>query len=144
MSKKVNFDKIVTPASAYGQATAWMRKKQVYTKSELVAFLQSIGKTERAAIETAVVLLSPRESSKRGDCRGNRSNPWGHIAYNDKLMRRQVNGKKEVQRFRFRFRKNALEPRKMDAGNAVAAKKVKTQTKAAVKTADKNKAEAQA
>ena len=137
MSKKVDFDKIVTAASAYGKATGWMRKKQIYTKGELVAFLQSIGKTERAAVETAVVLLSPRESSKRGDCRGNISNPWGHMAYNEKLARRQVNGKKEAQRFRFRLRKEALEPRKRGESNAIASKKVASKAKAPVKAKQK-------
>ena len=139
MSKKINWSKVVSEGSAYGKATAWMRKNQIYTKAGLVEFLKSIGKTERAAVETAVVLLSPRESSKRGDCRGNMSNPFGHLAYNEKLARRQVCGRKEVQRFRFRLRKNALEPRKRE-DNSVASKKVATKSAAKVTKSSKSKA----
>jgi hypothetical protein len=133
MSKKVNLDGVVRKESAYGKATEWMRKNQIYTKRQLVEFFKSIGKTERAAIESAVVMLSPRESSSRGDCRGNMSNPWGHLAYNDKLIRREVGGRKEIQRFRFRFRKNALEPRKRGDDNVVSSKKVNTEVVVTVK-----------
>jgi hypothetical protein len=120
MGKKVNFDNVVRPASDYGKATGWM----------------------------TVVLLSPRESSTRPNSdplgRGNVSNPWGHLAYNEKLQRRQVGGKKEVQRFRFRLRKEALEPRKRSDISAVAAKKTATPAKAPAKAKSKAKRKAKA
>jgi len=127
MGSKVEFE----VRGAYKEATDWMRKKQIYTKSELLAKLVEMGKTDTAAQATAVVLLSPRLESKRGDCRGNMSNPWGHLAYNDKITRKEVDGKKEEQRFRFRLRATELEPlqrssKKVDAEKVkvVEAKKV--------------------
>lgn len=123
MGKKVD----VPGKGMYGEATAWMRKKQIYTKAELIEFLISKGLTESAAGHTAVVLLSPREESKRGDCRGNMSNPWGHIAYNEKLPRREKDGVKEDLRFRFRLRKEVMEPRKRILKAMVEGEKVKSE-----------------
>ncbi len=107
-SKKVEVK--VREASAFGKATAWMRTRQIFTKKELVEFLKGLGKSDAAALATAVVLLSPRLESKRGDCRGNPSCGYGHQAYMEKLTRRIVDGKKEKQRFRFRLRATPLEP----------------------------------
>ena len=103
MSKKVELE--VRKESAYGKATEFMRQKQIYTKTDLVNFFKGLGRTDEAAVASAVVMLSPRKESNRGDCRGNMSNPWGHIAYNDKLQRKD----KEEQKFRFRFRDEVLE-----------------------------------
>ena len=104
MSKRVELD--VRSESNYGKATDFMRKKQIYTKTDLVNFFKGLGKDDKAAMASAVVMLSPRKESTRGDCRGNMSNPWGHVAYNDKLGRKidKETGKKEEQKFRFRFR----------------------------------------
>lgn len=118
--------KVAVPGKGmYGEATAWMRKNQTYTKSHLVEMLQGKGLSDSAADATAVVMLSPRLESNRGDCRGNMSNPWGHLAYNDKLKRKEVDGVKEEQKFRFRLRKEALEPRKRVLKSKVEASKVK-------------------
>lgn len=129
--KKINWNEVVRPESDYGKGTAWMREKASnkasYTKEQMIGFLKSIGKNDRAALETAVVLLSPREKSTIGDCRGNKSNPWGHLAYNQKIARRVINGRKEVQRFRFCLRIVELEPRKRNEVSAIASKKIATQ-----------------
>lgn len=131
MSKKVT----LPGKKAYGKATEYMRKKQIYTKTDLITYLTSeCGKSEVAAVATAVVLLSPRETSK-GDCRGNMSNPWGHLAYNDKLNRKKgADGKNEPQKFRFRMRKTAMEPLKRGSGGKVEAEKTSTATKVDAKT----------
>jgi len=113
MSKRVELD--VRSESNYGKATDFMRKKQIYTKTDLIDFFKGLGKEDKAALASAVVMLSPRKESTRGDCRGNRSNPWGHVAYNDKLGRKvnKQTGEKEEQKFRFRFRDTEL-PRLRD------------------------------
>jgi hypothetical protein len=92
--------------------TEWMRKNQIYTKQELIQYMMDeLGMDHEHATYKAIILLTPRETSERGDCRGHTSNRWGHIAYNEKLPRRIVDGKKEPQRYRFRFRDVELEPR---------------------------------
>lgn len=130
----------------YAKITAWMKKKQIYTRSEVIAFLKSIGKSEGGASATATVMLSPRLSSTRGDCRGNMSNPWGHLAYNDKFARKTKDGVKEEQKFRFRYRKVALEAntRYNKVEVEVKAEKVAAKAKAPAKTATKAKAKAKA
>lgn len=116
MSKKVKLDGRAD--SAYGKVTAWMRKVQIFTKAQVVEQFKALGKSDSAALASAVVMLSPRETSKRGDCRGNMSNPWGHLAYVEKLHK----GKGEEQKFRFRNRKEALEPRVRGEKEVVAGK----------------------
>ena len=96
----------------YRLATEWMRKKRVYTKQDLVEFyMYTLGKDYRAASGSAIVLLSPRLVSNNGDPRGSASNPWGHVAYNEKIEKRvcPVTGKNEKQRYMFRFRDVPLE-----------------------------------
>jgi hypothetical protein len=96
----------------YEKVTAFMRKKQVYTRNELIAYqVDTLGKSIAAASATAGVMLSPRLKARAGaDCRGNSSCPWGHLAYNEPLERKVgKDGKKEEQKFRFRFRSVALE-----------------------------------
>ena len=91
----------------YKIATDWMRNKQIYTKQNIIDFyMDKLSKDYKAACGSAIILLSPRIASKHGDLRGSTSNPWGHIAYNEKLERRfdPNTGKKEKQRYRFRFR----------------------------------------
>lgn len=103
MSNRIELD--VRSQSDYGKATEFMRKTQVYTRSMLMDFFKGLGKSEAAARGSMEIMLSPRLTSK-GDCRGNISNPWGHLAYNEKLAR-QINsetGEKSEQKFRFRFR----------------------------------------
>ena len=130
--KKVKKVKIELPGKGdYGEVTAYMVNKETYTKPELIKFLKKKCKKDHvAAVHTAVVMLSPRKSSNRGDPRGNTSNPWGHLAYNEKLPRRinKVTGKKEEQEFSLRERKVALEPRKRVSNPKVEAQKVATKT----------------
>jgi hypothetical protein len=99
----------------YKVATDWMRSRQVYTKQDLISFyMYELGKDEKAAKGSAIVLLSPRLKSKHGDPRGSMSNPWGHIAYNEMLVRRvdPKTGIKEKQRYCFRFRDVPLEKKR--------------------------------
>ena len=132
--KKINFDEYVRPESDYGKAVAWMRQRKTYTKGELVNFLKSIkkGKSTRSAITAAEVLLSPRLKSDRNGCdplgRGNYSNSWGHVAYNEKMKRRWVGGKREHQRFRFCIRTHILQSRKRSDVSSIASKKILSQT----------------
>ena len=128
----------------YAKVTAWMKKKQIYTRSEVIAFLKSIGKSEGGASATATVMLSPRLASTRGDCRGNMSNPWGHIAYNDKFARKVKDGVKEEQRFRFRFRKDALEANTRYNKVEIEAKKVEAKASAPAPAPAKTKTPAKA
>jgi len=111
MSKK----KHIRVRGNYQIVTDWMRKKQIYTKQDVINFyLEDLGKDLKASKGSAIVMLSPRLDSKHGDCRGSASNPWGHLAYNDKLPRRfdEMNGKKEKQRYRFRFRDVPLDKKR--------------------------------
>lgn len=108
MSKKITVRG--NPNSNYGKLTTFMRKKQVYTKTDLVQHMMTFDKTHSQAMATVGVMLSPRLASTRGDCRGNGSNPWGHQAYNEKLARKvnKDTGKKDEQKWRFRFRSEEL------------------------------------
>jgi len=70
------------------------------------------------------------------------SNPWGHIAYNDKFARKSKDGVKEEQKFRFRYRKDALEAntRYNKVSEKVEAEKVEAKAKAPAKSKAKAKA----
>jgi len=141
MSKKVHLE--VRADSNYGKATEFMRKNQIYTKTMLLDFFQTLpnsnGKpmTMPQAMASAGVMLSPRLDSKK-DCRGNESNPWGHIAYNEKLARKKdKTGKKLEQKFRFRFRAEEL-PKKVRVRKAkTAQEKVKVTSKVNVESETK-------
>jgi hypothetical protein len=113
----------VREGSAYGLCTKFMRKKQIYTKTEVTEFFKSLGKSSLAAVASMGVMLSPRKESK-SDCRGNISNPWGHLAYNEKLARKVSNGVKEEQRFRFRMRDKAMGKKTRNKVTKVKAEKV--------------------
>jgi len=89
----------------------YIQKKQLVTKEECRQWLvNELGKTYRAACATTTTVLSPRRSSKRGDCRGNMS-AEGQIYYMEKLGRTVRYGVKEPQRFRLRWREVVLERR---------------------------------
>ena len=101
----------------YKVVTDWMRKNITYTKQDLIDFyMDELGKDYKAAFASAIIMLSPRRKSKHGDPRGSASNPWGHIAYNEKLPRKfnPETGKKESQTYRFRFRNLPMENRRHD------------------------------
>ena len=113
----------------YHDLFSFIQSKRIVTISqvidEAVKLVTAKGKKVilRAIQGSVTVLLSPRESSTRGDCRGNIS-AMGHIYYMEKLARKMVDGNKEEQRFRLRFRGTPLEPRTREA-KKVEAKKVK-------------------
>ena len=95
--------------SEYGNIWADVKAaKGIVTKSALIAEMaKRTGKSEGACAASVGVILSPRETSK-GDCRGNAS-AKGHLYYFAKLKRKpDANGKKEEQRYRFFWRKEAL------------------------------------
>ena len=133
---------------AYGKTIPWMRKKRTYTRTEIVNFLQGIGKNASQAGHSAQVLLSNRESSKRGNCCGNMSNPIGHLVYNAKLIRKEKGGVKEEQRYMWAFRPVAKEAHTRYTKVSVQAEKVEIATKvkapAKIKTATKVKSKAKA
>lgn len=91
----------------YNQLFAFWQKKQIVTKPKLIAEAQKLGLSEAAAKATAVVLLSPRSESKRGDCRGNMS-AAGHLYFAERFSRNEEG----EYRFRLRWRKEALAPLK--------------------------------
>jgi hypothetical protein len=120
----------------YQAGFAFMQKKQVVTRSQLIAFyLEQVNKAgekigESAAMASATVLLSPREKdSERGDCRGNFS-ARGEFYFLVPL--KKVKG--EERKFRLQYRKDVLARRVYDRSvKAVKSKEVK-QVKAVAKT----------
>ena len=115
MSTKTKFKingQTVLIGGDYAKMTQFIMRAQILTRRILDAFGISIGKSEKAAEGTTALFLSPRLNARKNcDCRGNISNPWGHLAYFQPLPRRIINGVKEEQRYRFRLRKVVLEPR---------------------------------
>jgi hypothetical protein len=79
------------------------------TRQKLVDFARKNIRLRRTAAEAAVgVVLSPREKSKRGDCRGNLS-AAGHVYFV---------AKKETQKgslYEAKPRKKAMKPRRQTA-----------------------------
>jgi len=94
----------------YREIFGVMKKLQVFAASTIRAAGRKLGKTAKAAIHTATVLMSPRETSERGDCRGSFS-AMGHLYYMEKLPRKTVGGVREEQKYRLRWRQVALPPR---------------------------------
>jgi hypothetical protein len=145
MSKKVTLE--VRSGSNYGKATAFMRKNQIYTKTMLVEFFQTLTNKDGellgmgASLASTGVMLSPRLTSS-GDCRGNPANSWGHLAYNEVIARKidKETGKKSEQKFRFRHRAEAMDKRyrkdqikaKSTQEKTAVIKKVKVKSKEAV------------
>lgn len=126
----------------YNQIFAYLKQKQVVTRAELLEHtIQKLGKKNAAAQAAVTVILSPRKSSKRGDCRGNISS-CGELYYMEKLPRQVRAGVKEPQKFRLRWREVALAPRKRES--AVEVKQVKTATKVTTKAPAKVTTNAQA
>lgn len=95
------------PNSQYHKLFSIWQKKQIITKNNLIsAGMETFGLSREAATATAIVLLSPRLSSDRGDCRGNMS-AQGHVYYAERFAKK--NGE---HRFRLRWRKEILSPLK--------------------------------
>ena len=123
---------------------AKVQKDQIVTKAGLITYaVEKLGMTETAADASVTVVLSPRERSERGDCRGNIS-AQGHLYYMDKLKRK----KGEDQKLRLRWRPEALPVRvrgsKSESVEATSTKATSTKAadKASDKAADKAKTEA--
>lgn len=123
--------------SNYHKGFAMIQKKQVVTRSEMVAFLLSQGIVStgkgrdgsEAAKATATVLLSPREKDGRGSRLGNLS-AMGHLYFMQPL-------KKEVgveRKFRLRWRGKALARRDYERPSTKAARKEVKQEKTSVVT----------
>lgn len=115
--------------SNYHLAFGLIQKKQVVTRSEIVAFLNkkaSLG--DNAAIATATVLLSPREMDGRGDCRGNLS-AKGEFYFVQPL--KKIKG--QERKFRLRWRSKALDKRDYERPSTKASKKTVAQEKHEVK-----------
>lgn len=92
----------------YHETFGFIMKKQYVTREDVLKFtVEKFGKAKPADV---TVLLSPRKSSTRGDCRGNIS-AQGHLYFMEKLPRQVKAGVKEPQKFRLRWREQALEPR---------------------------------
>ena len=135
----------------YQAGFAFMQKKQVITRSQLIAFYsEQVNKAgekigESAAMASATVLLSPREKdSERGDCRGNFS-ARGEFYFMVPL--KKVKG--EERKFRLQYRKDVLARRVYDRSvkavksgevkQVKAVKAVKAPAKKAVKAVKKTR-----
>jgi hypothetical protein len=118
---------------------AYLMTLKEVTRSMLIDFcVNELGMFTHTAVASTTVVLSPSETSERGDCRGNRS-AQGHLYFMDKLKRKsftvdgeplkfhtvdgeqiakhKVDGKWEIyegkivleeQHYQLRFRKEAL------------------------------------
>ena len=128
----------------YKRITEWMRKKQVYTKSQIVAEMLTYGIEVTAAEATKGVMISPRLSSKIGNCCGNMANPWGDIAYNKLLDRKVISGVKEEQKYKFTYRESPLAPHKRKAKVSIVSEKVEVEAIAKTETKTETKAKAKA
>ena len=96
---------------AYREIFGSWKKRQVTTKKQLIEMaVKELGKTTEQAHADVTVILSPRYKSERGDSRGNIS-AQGHLYYAEKLPRAVVLGVKEPQKFRLRWRTQAVVPR---------------------------------
>lgn len=115
----------------------WQSEKRgIITRQQMVEFGQSIGMSESEAEASATVILSPREASERGDCRGNYS-AQGHVYFAEPCAKE----KGEDRKFRLRWRKDELEKRtRTDAPVAKKTTKAKKVTKATKATKETKKA----
>jgi hypothetical protein len=130
MTKVQKLMKALKIGGDYKALTDFMKKKRIYTKSDLIQEGVRLGKTESAATGSAGVMISPRKSSNRGRCTGNMSNPWGHLAYNEKLKRKtNKDGEQEEQRFQFRYRTSPLPRKTREPKEETKAVKVKVKVK---------------
>ena len=102
----------------YKALFAFWQKSQVLTRKAFEAYAVGELKMSEAGAKASVgVMLSPCESSERGDCRGNFS-AEGHLYFGERLKKSG-----EETKYRLRWRKDALEVFKRKA--AVKPAKVK-------------------
>lgn len=120
----------------YGKLFGVMKKKQLFTRQDIMDAASELEMSETGAAATVTVLLSPRETDGRGDCRGNMS-AQGHVYYVEKMKRKtekvtdEDGNEKTVklpQKFRLRYRKEILEPRKRTAKVTDEVEQKKTET----------------
>ena len=94
-------------------------KGKPFTKEQVIDHaVNELKMTETGAKASVGVVLSPRQSSERGDCRGNFS-AQGHLYFLARLKRKyskDEDGKetKETQRYQLRWRKEPLPPFKRE------------------------------
>ena len=126
--------------SNYGKLFGAWKTAKIMTRSGLMVVAKELGMGLSAASATVTVILSPRKSDDecRGDCRGNMSNPWGHLAYSEPLRKKAG----EEQKFMFRWRVKAMAPHKRVVEGKVEAQK--SSTKVTAKSPAKSKAQAKA
>jgi len=97
--------------STLGKIFEFMQTKRIFTRTELRTFATEQGS---GSVNSSVdMLLSPRETSERGDCRGNKAVP-GHLYFIAPLARQKVDGVRQPWRFNLRWRKIPLKPRSQD------------------------------
>jgi len=129
--KKIDPKAPYNKKSGYGKLFAYWKKVQVTTRSAMIEFSKSIGKTDNAAKASVGVILSPRKNDDivRGiDCLGNIS-ARGEYYYADKLIKRG----NEEQRFRLRYRPVVLSPKIRHIKEVVKAVKTKVKVNNKVK-----------
>jgi len=88
--------------SQFHKVGAIMRPRPI-TRQEFLDFAKSLGMSESGANASVTVILSPTESSDRGDCRGNMS-AFGHLYY---FKRSKKDG---VTYYELRWRNPVMEP----------------------------------
>ena len=113
------------------------------TLKDMIAFGLSIGKNEKQAYWDARAILSPRLSSKRGDCRGS-VNTYGHLYYAEKLGRQVRAGVRDPQKFRLRWREVALKSRREEVKATVEQVKEASAKRVATKSKSKSKSKSKA
>ena len=97
--------------SIYHAGFDFWQKKEVVTRNELADAIEATGMTKhanpdnkhRAAVLSATILLSPRLTSDRGDCRGNVCT-YGHLYYAEQLPK----NKGEEKRFKLCWRETPM------------------------------------
>ena len=102
-------DNPYTRTGIYQDMFSYMQKKQCFTRAELVEYAKTLGTTETKAKYMLYIMLSPRFKSKRGSNLGSNA-AHGHLYYMEKLERKVVNGIKEPQKFRLRWRRQYVSP----------------------------------
>ena len=108
----------------------------IATRQQLVAYGIKIGMSETAAAASVTVILSPRETDGRGDCRGNYS-AQGHVYFAKPCNK----VKNEDRKLALRWRKTELEKFVRPDAKPSKAKSVKGSTaKSTVKAKSKAKA----
>lgn len=76
--------------------------RRAFSRKEFLAYAVSLGMSDTAASASVGVILSPTESSERGDCRGNMS-AMGHLYYMERIT------KDGETLYKLHFRKEAME-----------------------------------